>query len=645
MMGPDSLKEETRLYVGGLPHDVSPEQIAQRFQSFGTVQSVELVPEKKGSVYAGPTLKQCRGFAFVQLSPKDETALHRCVSMYNGCKWMGGVLRVEPASMHYKARLAKEESDELSRKQPLEQDQAHVRLQPGDDGPDERNREDAAPLTILRRDGKKTMRAVPNRAKTYFPPVKQPRTGDLSWAPVEPPPGAVKKEQVSTLLAKIPSSALTRNLQAQVTPLTAQSEKMESTDVNRHAQEAVHQQKLIVVEEQEQRQESSESEELGAVDFMDSDDEQRPPVVLDSRFDSSSDDEEAAPLRASAHAVTAAALKASALQSSGNKKQLSMAKQQAEAPSKRAAQADQSHSSNGEAGGVSKQMVEAYPEQAVRMAAMHEVAESDSSGGEDEGDAHAEARTRPPAVQPEQADCSDGEEGNELAAAGIMPPAAQGGEADSSEVSESEEVGGSTARGSSGDVRDSSSDTGSAAGEEASSSLSEQDSDEDLEEHPIHGGGVEVRPLGGQRQDPADEVTGSGMQQSDSEQEEGESLGGEVGVSRGDKQALNAEDGDNAADDQPGSDGGTDSDSEQAGSPLRAAPKEGETNGGEASIDVLSGLASVLPKGAAFCRLVGGTELEAAWRAARDSLVADYKSKRRTALKQLPASKRGRYHA
>lgn len=60
---------------------------------------------------------------------------------------MGGVLRVEPASMHYKARLAKEDLEELSRKQPLEQDQA----QPGNDGP----HEDAAPLTILRRDGKK----------------------------------------------------------------------------------------------------------------------------------------------------------------------------------------------------------------------------------------------------------------------------------------------------------------------------------------------------------------------------------------------------------------------------------------------------------------------------------------------------------
>lgn len=81
MMGSTILTETTRLFVGGLPHDIRPEQIAQRFQSFGTVQSVELVPEKEGSVHAGPTLKQCRGFAFVQLNPKDDAALHRCISM------------------------------------------------------------------------------------------------------------------------------------------------------------------------------------------------------------------------------------------------------------------------------------------------------------------------------------------------------------------------------------------------------------------------------------------------------------------------------------------------------------------------------------------------------------------------------------
>lgn len=80
-MGPEVAREPTRLYVGGLPHDITPEQIAQRFQSFGTVQAVQLVPEKRGSVTAGPMLKPCRGFAYVQFVPKDDAALHRCISM------------------------------------------------------------------------------------------------------------------------------------------------------------------------------------------------------------------------------------------------------------------------------------------------------------------------------------------------------------------------------------------------------------------------------------------------------------------------------------------------------------------------------------------------------------------------------------
>ena len=77
-MGPDNT---VRLYVGGLPHDVTSEQLAQRFQPFGSVGVVQLVPDKSGTVPAGSPLEPCRGFAYVQLAPKDETALHRCLSM------------------------------------------------------------------------------------------------------------------------------------------------------------------------------------------------------------------------------------------------------------------------------------------------------------------------------------------------------------------------------------------------------------------------------------------------------------------------------------------------------------------------------------------------------------------------------------
>lgn len=70
-----------RLYVGGLPHDIRPEQLAQRFQPFGAVHAVELIPEKAGDVSGTHPLKPCRGFAYVQLVPKDDTSLRRCVSM------------------------------------------------------------------------------------------------------------------------------------------------------------------------------------------------------------------------------------------------------------------------------------------------------------------------------------------------------------------------------------------------------------------------------------------------------------------------------------------------------------------------------------------------------------------------------------
>ena len=70
-----------RLYVGGLPNTVSCSQISQRFESFGEVHGVELVPEKEGTVRASQPLQPCRGFAYVQLNPSDEASLRRCISM------------------------------------------------------------------------------------------------------------------------------------------------------------------------------------------------------------------------------------------------------------------------------------------------------------------------------------------------------------------------------------------------------------------------------------------------------------------------------------------------------------------------------------------------------------------------------------
>ncbi len=73
--------EPVRLFVGGLPSTVSYSQISQRFESFGEVHGVELVPGKEGMVHASQPLQPCRGFAYVELSPSDEASLRRCISM------------------------------------------------------------------------------------------------------------------------------------------------------------------------------------------------------------------------------------------------------------------------------------------------------------------------------------------------------------------------------------------------------------------------------------------------------------------------------------------------------------------------------------------------------------------------------------
>ena len=118
-----------RLYVGGLAPGVAEAALAARFAPFGTVQRVE-VPHAKGIepmstteegeaaaavVVAGrqrqprrgggpplpPLPPPSRGFAYVDLLPKDETSLKRAFSTYNGCKWNGRVLRVEVARPHF----------------------------------------------------------------------------------------------------------------------------------------------------------------------------------------------------------------------------------------------------------------------------------------------------------------------------------------------------------------------------------------------------------------------------------------------------------------------------------------------------------------------------------------------------------------
>jgi hypothetical protein len=94
--GLETREDMTRLHVRGLPQGVTAKDVAQRFSPFGNVTVLEFVlckhperPQAPGaSIVATPpfredsTVHDCR-FAYVELQPRDESTLARCISMVN----------------------------------------------------------------------------------------------------------------------------------------------------------------------------------------------------------------------------------------------------------------------------------------------------------------------------------------------------------------------------------------------------------------------------------------------------------------------------------------------------------------------------------------------------------------------------------
>lgn len=98
-----------RLFVGGLP-PVTEEELRARFLPFGEVTHCFIAPPK---IY-GPDNVFSRNFGHVELEPKDEAALRKCISAYNGCRWKGAVLKCALAHQHYTDRLQAERAGSSS---------------------------------------------------------------------------------------------------------------------------------------------------------------------------------------------------------------------------------------------------------------------------------------------------------------------------------------------------------------------------------------------------------------------------------------------------------------------------------------------------------------------------------------------------
>jgi hypothetical protein len=69
-----------RLFVGGLSEDITSLDLSQRFLPFGVVENCEVLAPKDSDTFRA-SHAHCRGFGYLDLEPKDEPALRKCLSV------------------------------------------------------------------------------------------------------------------------------------------------------------------------------------------------------------------------------------------------------------------------------------------------------------------------------------------------------------------------------------------------------------------------------------------------------------------------------------------------------------------------------------------------------------------------------------
>ena len=107
-----------RIYMGGLPRDITERDIVNRFTSFGSVSKVDIIKTTEGD---------CRGFAYVDLECTADS-WKRCVSVYNGRTWKAGLkLRLEAADETYLERLKKKQEERPKKEKAKKKRVAHAK--------------------------------------------------------------------------------------------------------------------------------------------------------------------------------------------------------------------------------------------------------------------------------------------------------------------------------------------------------------------------------------------------------------------------------------------------------------------------------------------------------------------------------------
>ncbi|XP_078372062.1 uncharacterized protein LOC144655647 [Oculina patagonica] len=110
--------ETKRLFVGGLYNDIKEVDLRDRFKTFGTVSSVEIIrrTDEKGF--------PLKTFAYVDIL-QTESDYRKCVSLLTNSKWKGCCLKIQAAKESFLTRLERErqQKDQASILLPLQDTQ------------------------------------------------------------------------------------------------------------------------------------------------------------------------------------------------------------------------------------------------------------------------------------------------------------------------------------------------------------------------------------------------------------------------------------------------------------------------------------------------------------------------------------------
>ena len=88
---------QRKIYVGGLPDEISEANLSERFGNFGKITSIEIA-------HSALEPHNCRGFAHINIEI-DSQSWDRLRSTFNGSLWKGKKIRIEEALPDYKSKL------------------------------------------------------------------------------------------------------------------------------------------------------------------------------------------------------------------------------------------------------------------------------------------------------------------------------------------------------------------------------------------------------------------------------------------------------------------------------------------------------------------------------------------------------------